>query len=119
MDPSIEQAIRARIASIAITSTLGFANIELSDGRCSLFVPRAAQFEGIYDSFHGGILMTSADSAAAYAILTQTGADAPLATTDMSIRFLARCTTGIHVDARVVKLGRTLVPVHVDIYDEA
>src|SRR6185503_19117838 len=118
MDPTDEQAIRARIAAIPISATLGFDQISLGEGHCSLFVPRARIYDGIFDSFHGGILMTAADSAAAFAILTQVGAQAPIATTDMGIRFIARCTTGIRVDARVVKLGRTLVPVHVDIHDE-
>ncbi|MCH9025378.1 MAG: PaaI family thioesterase, partial [candidate division Zixibacteria bacterium] len=35
--------------------------------------------------------MTLADSAACFAIMTQTGPDQPLTTTDMNIRFLAPC----------------------------
>ncbi|UJR86415.1 PaaI family thioesterase [Sandaracinus amylolyticus] len=119
IDAAARDAILARIASIPSTATLGLERIELADGRCSLFAPRSRGHDGIFDSLHGGIVTTVADSAAAFAILTRVGADAALATTDVSLRFLARCTTGIHVDAEVVKLGRALVPVHVDVFDEA
>ena len=81
-------------------------------------VPRRTRFDGIYESFHGGIMMTAADSAAAFAVLTRAGAEARIATTDMGIRFHAKCVTDIRVEARVIKLGRTLAPVAVEIFDE-
>ena len=61
--------------------------------------------------------MTAADSAACFAILTQTRADQLLTTTDMNIRFLAPCLTDLRVRARVIKRGRTLCPVAVDLFD--
>lgn len=82
-----------------------------------MHVPRRTQYDGIYESFHGGLMMTAADSAAAFAILTLTGAEEKIATTDMGIRFHAKCTTDIRVEARVIKLGRTLVPAAVEIFD--
>ena len=36
---------------------------------------------------------------------------------DMNIRFLAPCFTDVTARARVIKLGRTLCPVAVDLYD--
>ena len=76
------------------------------------------RFDGIYDSYHGVFLMPAPDSAAAFAVLTRVGAEAKIATTDMSIRFHAKCLTDIRVEARVIKLGRTLVPVDVEIFDD-
>ncbi len=61
--------------------------------------------------------MTVADSAACFAIFTLTGPGIPLTTTDMNIRFLAPCLTDVTAKARVIKLGRTLVPVSVDLFD--
>jgi uncharacterized protein (TIGR00369 family) len=61
--------------------------------------------------------MTIADSAACFAILTLTGADQMLTTTDMNIRFLAPCLTDVRARARVIKRGRTLCPVAVDLFD--
>jgi len=92
-------------------------DIVLEDGRCELVVPRQPQYDGVFESFHGGLLMTIADSAACYAILTLTGAEQALTTTDMNIRFLAPCLTDVLVRARVIKRGRVLCPVAVDLLD--
>ena len=35
----------------------------------------------------------------------------------MNIRFLAPCLTDLTVEARVIRLGRTLCPVAVDLFD--
>ena len=61
--------------------------------------------------------MTIADSAACFAILTLTGPEVQLTTTDMSIRFLAPCLSDVTAKAKVIKLGRTLVPVSIDLFD--
>jgi uncharacterized protein (TIGR00369 family) len=117
MDPQTQAAVMARIRRIPISSSLEFKILSFRDGACSMHVPRRTQYDGIYESFHGGLMMTAADSAAAFAILTLTGAEEKIATTDMGIRFHAKCTTDIRVEARVIKLGRTLVPAAVEIFD--
>jgi len=61
--------------------------------------------------------MTIADSTACFAILTKTGPEVQLTTTDMNIRFLAPCLSDVTAKAKVIKLGRTLVPVSVDLFD--
>ena len=61
--------------------------------------------------------MTLADTAACVAVLTLAGADAPIVTTDMNIRFLAPCRSDVTAEAKIVKLGETLCPVSVDISD--
>ncbi len=63
--------------------------------------------------------MTIADSTACVAIFTKTGPFIKLTTTDMNIRFLAPCLSDVTVKARVIKIGRTLCPVAVDLYDAA
>ena len=105
------------MARIPISATLGMRGVVLEDGACELVVPRHRQYDGVFESFHGGLLMTVADSAACFAILTLTGADQTLTTTDMNIRFLAPCLTDVRVRARVIKRGRTLCPVAVDLFD--
>jgi uncharacterized protein (TIGR00369 family) len=116
--PSDSQvAILDRLRSIPIYATLGMEVLGASPGSVSMRVPRDKRYDGIFESFHGGILMTAADSAAAFAVLTVAGADAKITTTDMSIRFLAKCLTDVRVEARVIKAGRTMVPVAVEIFD--
>ena len=61
--------------------------------------------------------MTLADSTACFAIFTKMGPDVHLTTTDMSIRFLAPCLSDAFAKAEVIKIGRTLCPVSVNLFD--
>lgn len=117
IDAAHEAAILARITKIPIFDTLHMRSVSFDSGRCELTVPRQSIYDGVFESFHGGLLMTIADSAACFAILTLTGADQMLTTTDMNIRFLAPCLTDVRARARVIKRGRTLCPVAVDLFD--
>jgi uncharacterized protein (TIGR00369 family) len=49
--------------------------------------------------------------------MTFTGPDEKMATTDMNIRFLAPCLTDVRAVAKVIKLGRTICPVQVELFD--
>jgi uncharacterized protein (TIGR00369 family) len=118
IDPGLEQAIRERIAQIPIVDTLAMDITALGPGVCEMTVPRRFAYDGVYASFHGGLMMTAADSAACFAIFTLAGADAQLTTTDMGIRFLAPCRSDLTVRAKVIKFGRTLCPVSVDLVGE-
>ncbi len=117
LSSQLENAILARTNKIPIVKTLQLKVISLCDGYCEVNVPRKLKYNGVFDSFHGGLLMTVADSAACFAIFTMTGPDVRLTTTDMNIRFLAPCLSDVTARARVIKLGRTLVPVSVDLFD--
>jgi uncharacterized protein (TIGR00369 family) len=119
LDASHEAAILARIRLIPIFETLRMGAVVLDQGECRLRVPRQTIYDGVFESLHGGILMTAADSAACFAVLTRTRADQLMTTTDMNIRFLAPCLTDVDVVARVIKLGRLLCPVAVDLHDTA
>jgi uncharacterized protein (TIGR00369 family) len=118
----LEQEFRDRIIDrvnkIPIMSTMKLEVINLKAGYCELKAPRQKMYDGIYDSFHGGLLMTVADSAAAFALMTLTGTETKMTTTDMNIRFLAPCLTDLIVHAKVIKFGRTLSPMAIDLYDE-
>jgi uncharacterized protein (TIGR00369 family) len=118
MAEKIRADVLERIKKIPIVNTLGFEFIELDAGRCSAKVKYDKKYDGIFESFHGGLLMTVADSVSAFVILTLTGADAVITTTDMNIRFLAPCRTDVTAAAEVIKLGRTLAPAAVDLFDD-
>ena len=117
IDAALEAAILSRITKIPIFETLGMTSVTFAPGQCEFRVPRQKIYDGVFESFHGGILMTIADSAACFAVLTVTAADQLLTTTDMNIRFLAPCLTDVTVTARVIKRGRLLCPVAVDLFD--
>lgn len=118
ISPELQAALMERINSIAITHTLNMEVLETGQGTCAVRIPRQRRYDGIYHSLHGGILTTLADSTAAYAILTLTGAEQPMATTDLSIRFLAPCMTGVTAKAKVIKQGRTMCPVDLELFDD-
>lgn len=115
--PDEERELLERVKRIPIYSTLKMEMEEWSEGRARVRVPYRKEFDGVFESFHGGLLMTVADSVACFAIFTLTGPDQVLTTTDMNIRFLAPCLTDVVADARVEKLGRTMCPVSIDLFD--
>lgn len=117
LTPEMEAQIRERIRAIPIVETLNMEIVSLKAGYCEARVPRKVAYDGVFESFHGGLLMTIADSAACFAILTQKGAHRKLTTTDMNIRFLAPCLSDVTAKATVIKAGRTLCPVAIDLYD--
>lgn len=112
-----QAAILARIQKISIFATLQMEVLAFDEGYCEMKVPRQKIYDGVFESFHGGILMTIADSVACFAILTQTDVEQIMTTTDMNIRFLAPCLSDVVAKARVIKLGRTMCPVAVDLFD--
>jgi uncharacterized protein (TIGR00369 family) len=118
VSPETRQAIMDRITRIPIFETLEMRVDAMDDGYFEVTIPRRKRYDGIFDSLHGGLLTTLADSVAAYAILTLAGPDEPMTTTDLSIRFLAPCLTSVTAKGRVIKFGRTLCPVAVDLFDE-
>ena len=118
LDQEFRDRIFDRVNKIPIMSTMKLEVINLKAGYCELKAPRQRMYDGIYDSFHGGLLMTVADSAAAFALMTLTGPETKMTTTDMNIRFLAPCLTDLIVRAKVIKFGRTLSPMAIDLYDE-
>jgi uncharacterized protein (TIGR00369 family) len=119
IDAAHASSILARITRIPIFETLRMGHVVLDTGRAELRVPRQQIYDGVFESVHGGILMTIADSAACFAVLTTTPADQVMTTTDMNIRFLAPCLSDVQVQARVIKRGRRMCPVAVDLLDAA
>lgn len=106
-----------RINSVPITETLKMQILRLDRGECEAFIPRDAMWDGIFQTFHGGILATIADSITCWAILTKIGSERKVATTDFNIRFLRPCNTDVRCLAKVIKAGRTLSLAEAEIYD--
>ena len=114
---TLNNEILDRIYKYPLVDLLQLKILSLSDGYCETVAPRNKKLDGIYDSFHGGLLMTIADITAGVAILTKTGPDIQMATTDMNIRFLAPCLSDVTVEAKVIKFGKTMCPVTADLFD--
>ena len=106
-----------RINSVPITETLKMQILRLDRGECEAFIPRDTMWDGIFETFHGGILATIADSITCWSILTKIGSDRKVATTDFNIRFLRPCKTDVRCVAKVIKAGRTLSLAEAEIFD--
>lgn len=113
----LKNKIITHINRIPIVDTLQMRIVSLEEGYCEVTAPRKLKYDGVFESFHGGLLMTVADSTACFAIFTRTGPQTRLTTTDMNIRFLAPCLSDITAKATVIKFGRTMCPVTVDLFD--
>lgn len=111
------EAIRERLQAIPSVRTFGYRIEELSAGRAVIVAPYDTSLDGIFQSFHGGLLATLADSTGGSAALTVVGAEAQTATTDLSIRFLSPCRTDARATAQVIKAGRTLIIAEINIHD--
>ena len=115
LDETTRSAIEARLATIPLARTLGVRLVHLAAGECDLALDDRRDLDGIFDCLHGGILVTLADSAIAFAALTLIGPDTPIATVELNVRFLAPCREAVVAKSRVVKAGRTLVTGEVEL----
>lgn len=106
-----------RLRKIPIFQRFRFEASDLKNGAARLTAPYDPTYNGVFNSFHGGLLMTLADTAACAAVLTATAPDAVITTTDMNIRFLAPCRSDATAEAKIIKVGRTLCPVSVEVRD--
>ncbi len=110
--------IRTRAMAVPISSALGLSLVSIERGVCRLAMVRDPKFDGIYRSLHGGLMMTLADSAGAFALLTVVGPDEAVTTTEMNIRFMAPVHDRVVVTARVLKAGKTLCPLVAELHDD-
>ncbi len=117
IDQELQKKIEKRMDQIPAFKTLKVKIENLFEGECIAVVPHNKSYDGIFESYHGGMLMTAADTIAAVALMTKFGADLTYATTDMNIRFLSPCLTDVRVHAKIIKAGKLLIPIQVDLYD--
>lgn len=113
--PAERDAIVARLATIPLARTLDVRLAHLERGECDLELDDRRDLDGIFDSLHGGILATLADSAVAFAMLTLVGPDARLTTLEFNIRFLAPCREAVVARSRVIKAGSTILTGQVEL----
>lgn len=119
LDPVLFERIRSKARAAPCITALGIELLDCEAGGCRLRARHDPRFDGLLPGFHGGMLANVADCTAWFAIVTQTGPDEALATTDLHIRYLAPCLTDVTAVGRVIKLGKTLCPVSVSLFDAA
>ena len=115
LSPEERRSIEARFATIPLARTFGVRLARLERGECDLELADRRDLDGIFESLHGGILATLADSAVAFAMLTLVDPDSTLTTLEFNIRFLAPCREAVVAKSRVIKAGKTILTGHVDL----
>lgn len=69
---------------------------------------------------HGGVIASLADTAAAFAVNTTLEAGQITVTIDLTLQYLRPLTTGrVTAHAQVLRAGRRIANVHVNVHDEA
>jgi uncharacterized protein (TIGR00369 family) len=117
IDAALEQSIRQTIQTIPIMGTLEISVVGFAPGMCAIRMPYKKSLDGFFECFHGGLVSAVADTVACFAVMTATGPEQMMSTTDLNVRFLAPCVQDLLAVARTIKVGKTLCPVAVDLYE--
>lgn len=118
IDPTLETRIRSAIHGIPCIESLAIHPTLFEDGLVELSARNNPAWNGRRRGVHGGVLAYLADCVAWFAIVSRLGPETPMATTDLSIRYLAPCLSEeLFGRGRVIKFGRTLVPTEVELFD--
>jgi acyl-coenzyme A thioesterase 13 len=99
----------------------GLSLEEVEAGRATVKLPVSERVQNVVGTLHGGAIATLVDIAGTIAIMSADQDGRPGVTTDLNASYLAAGQGGTTVLAkgRVLKAGRTLAFVEVDIVDEA
>lgn len=117
LDPIRVHEILDAAKSAPCIDALGISFQEFGPGHCKLTARHDPRFNGLLPGFHGGMLAMVADCVAWFTIVTLTGPREPLLTTDLNTRYLSPCAGDVTAVGRLIKLGRTLCPVAIDLYE--
>ena len=110
--------IRRYAADIPCVRALQLEPLELSPGIARIRARNNPAWNGLRPGVHGGVLSYIADCVAWFAIVAREGPEIPLVTTDLALRYLGPCRTDeVIATGRVIKFGRTLCPVAVELSD--
>jgi uncharacterized protein (TIGR00369 family) len=97
---------------------LGIELSEVSRGLVTMHLEARAELRQVNDVLHGGSIASLIDTAAAFAVITVLDAGQSATTSDLTIHFLRPVDSGrITATARVLRSGRRLVVVTVDVLD--
>jgi uncharacterized protein (TIGR00369 family) len=96
----------------------GIRILSLGEGSARLAVAVDERHHNPAQVLHGGILSGLVDSAMAYAVSTVLDPADSVTNVDLTIRFLKATTQDlVTAEARVLRAGRTVVPVECDVRD--
>ena len=119
----MEDSARARFQ--AIFSRAGFDRalvglelLDVGDGFAKIRLPVGVEVQNMGGKLHGGAVATLVDDAGTIAILATDRQSRPGVSTDLNVSFFAPGEGAVIAEAKVLKTGRTLAFVSVDIRRE-
>lgn len=112
--------LRASFESVPFARLLGLELGKAAPGEVSLHLNVREELRQVRGLLHGGVTASLIDTAAAFAIITMLSEGESTATVDLTVHYLRPLLTGrVTARARVLRLGRRLMTVAVDVTDEA
>jgi len=116
-DPEYRDRIAASFGRQAFMAHLGAVLSAVGPGTCEIRIPYRTELTQQHGFFHGGCIGALADVVGGYAGYTTAPADATLLTVEYKINIVAPGRGEALVGrGRVVRAGRTLVTVAVDVF---
>lgn len=117
MDQSLYEEYTKVVEKNPFAAQIGIEILDIYKGYVRVRIKKRTELENIYGDLHGGCLYTIADNMAGVAAGTY---GYYVTTVNGSIQYLkaARNTEYIYCEAKVIKAGKTISVVHVEITDE-
>jgi acyl-coenzyme A thioesterase 13 len=97
---------------------VGLELLEVHDGRASARLPVGDAVQNLGGKLHGGAVATLVDDIGTIAIISKDRDSRPGVSTDLNVSFFAPGEGAVIAEAQVLKCGRTLAFVTVDIRRE-
>lgn len=112
--------VREAFENIPYARLLGIELGDLERGAATLYLNLHDQLKRNHGLLHGGATASLIDTAAAFAILTLIEPDEITTTVDLTVHYLRPLIKGqATARARVLRAGRRIITVSVDVQDEA
>jgi uncharacterized protein (TIGR00369 family) len=120
IDPQKLERARIAFAAVPYARFLGLQLGEVRQGKVSIHLDIRDELKQNQGVVHGGAIASLIDTASAFAVLTQIDLEERVTTTDLTIHYLRPAISGrIVATARVVRGGRRLFILSVDVLDDA
>lgn len=122
MELSPDDPRRALFGQVGFDKALAGMTLEAAgDGRCTVKLPVGDAVQNMVGTLHGGAIATLVDIAGTIAIMSADADHRPGVTTDLNTSYFSAAAAGdvVTAEARVLKSGRTLAFVEVDLVNQA
>jgi 1,4-dihydroxy-2-naphthoyl-CoA hydrolase len=120
LTPEELSRLSASLSGIAYARLLGIDFEAATRGSATLSMRARPELERFGGIMHGGALASLADTASAFAVLTTLEPGEKTVTVDLTLHYLRPVTEGkLTAHARVLRAGRRLATVSVEISNEA